>query len=139
MSHKPLVIIDGAHNEEEIRRFCETVKKLGCSYHYFILSFSSNKKIPEILRYFVPFNGICLLAPHSNQQRLQSPAQLQNTVDLAKSMGVTALSFSSLSSAYDFAQQKASPEEGIFFTGSMFLLAEALELVRDRKNPLVES
>ena len=139
VSRKPLVVIDGAHNEEEIRRFCETVKKLGCSYHYFILSFSSNKKIPEILRYFVPFNGICLLAPHSNQQRLQSTEQLQETVDFAKKMGITALSFATLSSTYEFAQRKATPEEGIFFTGSMFLVAEALGLVGDRKNPLVES
>ncbi|MBP1932884.1 bifunctional folylpolyglutamate synthase/dihydrofolate synthase [Ammoniphilus resinae] len=139
VSRQPFIVIDGAHNEEEIRRYCETVKELGCSYHYFILSFSSNKKLPKILHYFVPFNGICLLAPHSNQQRLQSPAQLQETVELAISMGITALSFSNLSSAYAFAQEKASPEEGIFFTGSMFLLAEATELVRDRINPLVES
>lgn len=132
----PLTVVDGAHNEEEIRRFCETVRKLGCKMNYFILGFSQDKKFEEMLRWFKGIPAELLFAPHTNSMRLKDPTEL--AAFFQQEHGVEAHVFSSLEQAYFYAKSMAKSTDGIFFTGSMFIAGDALQLLdkisKDKEN-----
>ncbi|RXT13556.1 folylpolyglutamate synthase/dihydrofolate synthase family protein [Ammoniphilus sp. CFH 90114] len=126
VKESPLTVIDGAHNEEEIRRFCETVRKFGCETHYFILGFSQDKRIEDMMQNFEGIRAVFLFAPHSNIIRLKDPQEL---ADYCHRNQMHALTFPTLEQAYAYALSKATISDGIFFTGSMFMAGDAIQLL----------
>ncbi|MEW9671044.1 folylpolyglutamate synthase/dihydrofolate synthase family protein [Ammoniphilus sp. 3BR4] len=132
----PLTVVDGAHNEEEIRRFCETVGKLGCEVNFFILSFSQDKRSEEMLGWFKGIPAVFLFAPHTNSLRVKDPKELASF--LLREYGTEAHVFPSLEHAYLYAKSKARSTDAIFFTGSMFIAGDALHMLdkigQDKEN-----
>jgi dihydrofolate synthase/folylpolyglutamate synthase len=129
VSDSPYVVVDGAHNEEEIRNFCEAVRKLHCKHHYLILGFSSNKDITSMIRKLESLEGTLLFTPHSNVQRT---AALDELITFSHIIKDRCLTFESLEQAYEYAKNNSNEEDGIFFTGSMFLAGDALKLIQNR-------
>ncbi|WP_134698508.1 folylpolyglutamate synthase/dihydrofolate synthase family protein [Ammoniphilus sp. YIM 78166] len=126
LDRSPLTVIDGAHNEEEIRRFCETVRQFECNWHYFILGFSQDKQLDHMLKWFDGLASTFLFVPHSNTIRVKDPVELANN---ARQANKDTLIFESLEQAYEYANKKANASDGIFFTGSMFIAGDALRLL----------
>jgi dihydrofolate synthase/folylpolyglutamate synthase len=129
MSKSPLTVIDGAHNEEEIIRFCETVEQFGCKTHYMILGFSEDKRISSMLSAFSRLSCIFLFVPHSNTARFKDPGEL---AAMARLSGHQSLSFTKVEDALDYASRNANQTDGIFVTGSMFLAGDALQIWKTR-------
>lgn len=125
MKQNPLTVVDGAHNEEEIRAFCEVVKQQNRRVNYLILAFSSDKNINEMLDYFRELNAVYLFPPHSYALRQKDPTELAR---ICVAQGLEGIAFDSLQLAYDYAKSRAAEEDGIFFTGSMFMAGDALKL-----------
>ncbi len=130
LDRSPLTVIDGAHNEEEIRRFCETVRQFECSKHYFILGFSQDKPLDNLLKWFDGLPSTFLFVPHSNTMRLKDPAELAHYTRQANKETLT---MESLEQAYEYAKKKATSSDGIFITGSMFIAGDALRLLTQKE------
>jgi dihydrofolate synthase / folylpolyglutamate synthase len=128
--HSPLLVIDGAHNEEEISQFCKTVKDLSCQTNFIIAGFSSDKQISNMLMEFSGLNCIFLFVPHSNVGRAKHPEDL---VQIGSSLGFTSYSFAELRQALEYAKSKAKKDDGIFITGSMFLAGDALHAIKKHR------
>ncbi|HJV46453.1 MAG TPA: cyanophycin synthetase [Bacillota bacterium] len=129
ISNSPLIVVDGAHNEEEIRQFCDTVRKLGCKHAYLIVGFSSNKDVAGMVSRLKSIEGTLLLTPHSNTQRTSNRDQLHSYIQEFESK---CLLFDCLEDAFHYALQNLTEDDGILFTGSMFLAGDALKLLQSR-------
>jgi dihydrofolate synthase / folylpolyglutamate synthase len=128
IAHSPLLVIDGAHNEEEISQFCQTAETLHCRTNYIIAGFSSDKQITNMLLEFRGLNCIFLFVPHSNAGRAKLPEELKQ---IGSSLGFACHSFTQLGQALAYAKNQAQTDDGIFITGSMFLAGDALLAVKE--------
>lgn len=125
VARQPLTVVDGAHNEEELRQFAETLHALPCRKHFVILGFSGDKQVDEMLKWLDALDCVYLFAPHSNVLRTLSSAEL---AERYRSADRDCHFFESMAEAYAFASSQATAEDGIFFTGSMFVAGDALKL-----------
>jgi len=124
LNRRPLVVIDGAHNPYSAGKLREALN------HYFkfdkailIIGTSSDKDIPGILTELLPvFNTV--IATHSIHPRATPTATVAAAV---KAQGITPLETEDISAALPMALKMTKENDLICVTGSLFVVAGALE------------
>ncbi|OIO83891.1 MAG: hypothetical protein AUK32_09330 [Candidatus Aquicultor secundus] len=127
----PLVVLDGAHNPEGIGM---VVHGLPQAFAYknliVILSVSSDKDIEQMLSILMNEASILVLS-QNNSYRSASASQLN---DVASHIGNSYIIEPDLEKAIDTAIAKASTEDLVCVTGSLYTVADAREILLRRKD-----
>ncbi|MHB8840712.1 MAG: bifunctional folylpolyglutamate synthase/dihydrofolate synthase [Candidatus Aquicultor sp.] len=127
----PLVVLDGAHNPEGMGM---VVHGLPQAFSYknliVVLSVSSDKDIEQMLTILINEASILVLSQNESY-RSASVSQLN---DVASRTGNSYIIEPDLEKAIDMAIAKASPEDLVCITGSLYTVADAREILLKRKD-----
>lgn len=124
----PLVVLDGAHNPDAMRNTVESLTSI-FTFDRLIVIFGVmiDKSINEMLSLLLPVTDI-LIATEPKNTRAASAENIANYVqkiDASKQLFTT----SSVQDAYEKALTIANEHDLIFATGSLFTVAEMLQLL----------
>ncbi len=123
--HRPLTILDGAHNAASCRVLTDTLRKvLPNKKMVLIFGVSSDKDIKGMAQELAKM-ARCVIATKANHPRAYEfkAAELENFFP-----GKEIILSKNVCSALQLAQQKSSADEAIVVTGSLFVVGEAREL-----------
>ena len=127
LTTEPLLIADGAHNDDSARRLKETLER----YFEFdrgilIIGISADKDSPAIIAELAPFFHK-IITTAARHPRAATPEAL--AVEFAR-YEVEAQPIATVSEAVSQARAEATKEDLICATGSLFLVAEVIEAVK---------
>jgi len=123
LSRKPLVIIDGAHNEEGISALANNLQKLFPQKNlYFVLAILRDKKLESI------FNKICPLATKIfiTKNHSQRAAEIEEQTEFVKKHGTPFETAENVNQAMKNAIATASENDVVVITGSLYTISEIL-------------
>ncbi|MFC1995326.1 bifunctional folylpolyglutamate synthase/dihydrofolate synthase [Chloroflexota bacterium] len=126
LSHNPLLVVDGAHNVDSARRLTQSLEQyFSFERAILIMGASYDKDIADIaLALFAFFDRV--IVTRSRHPRTMAPQLLK--AEFAK-YGVTAQMAEDVSAALSQALDLAGDRDLICITGSLFVVAEAIEQV----------
>lgn len=126
LKQKPTLLVDGAHNIQSVKRLIDSLR-IYLSYHtiYLIIGISSDKNITGIVKELVSLSPQ-VIATHSTHPRAASPSII--AAEFSK-YGIIAKVSSSISLAIRETLTVATEEDLICVTGSLFVVAEAIDYV----------
>ncbi|RKX76318.1 MAG: bifunctional folylpolyglutamate synthase/dihydrofolate synthase [Spirochaetes bacterium] len=124
LSHKPYLIVDGAHNSASVKYLTESLVSLfGETGKTLIFGASTDKDIVEMLENLHPhFHEIILTSSH--HKRAEKPEKL---LEMLKKLKRNASIAECAEEALKRALKMTEPEELILVTGSLYLVADARE------------
>lgn len=127
VSRQPLVVVDGAHNPGAVRQMGESIRQ----YFEFdrlvlVVGMSNDKDMPAIVAELVPLTD-CVVATCSRHPRARVPETL---ADEFARQGIRVHVTHSLQAALSEAVSLAGERDLIGVVGSLFVVAEAIEAVR---------
>jgi len=124
VSRDPTVLIDGAHNVASMRRLVGNIRDyFGDKRVLLVFGTSSDKDIPGLIIELVPL-GPQVIATRSSQSRAASPDELAAEFSMR---GIEAETSGSIAQALSRALSRADRTDLICVTGSLFVVAEALD------------
>jgi dihydrofolate synthase/folylpolyglutamate synthase len=124
LRREPLVVIDSAHNTYSMKKLGEALKKyFTFSRLFLVLGFSGDKDISGMANEAVEMTSDIIIAP-SRHPRSVKPETL--VAEFAK-RGVRPRTADSVAAAMKMALTDAGPNDLVCATGSVFVVAEALE------------
>jgi dihydrofolate synthase/folylpolyglutamate synthase len=124
MRQKPWFIVDCAHNVYSVKRLVEALKQhFDFERAVIILGISSDKDVAGIVSELMPLTGTVIVTSAQHPRALQ-PATL--AAEFSR-QGVNAEVAGNVTSAVDLALARAKAEDLICATGSLFVVAEAME------------
>jgi dihydrofolate synthase/folylpolyglutamate synthase len=127
---EPIVLVDGAHNADSARRLREAIKEyIRYDDMILVIGASSDKDIGGMLLELAPLANK-IIATKSTHPRALPVNTLLNEIE---KLDRKAAYYSSVSNALDQALLTAWPHDLICVTGSLFVVAEAIEHVRGVK------
>ncbi len=127
LRHKPLFLVDGAHNADSARRLKEAIKQyFDFQRLVLIIGASSDKDIAGIVGELAPLSTVAI-ATRSRHPRALAPSLLLE--ELIRQGAATELT-ESVAAAAGRALVLAGPGDLICATGSLFVAAEAIEYVK---------
>ena len=127
----PFLVVDGAHNVESMRRLVENLKASFCYDHiYLILGVSQDKDIAGIVQELLVLSPRVIVT-QSHHPRAASPSVLSAEFS---HHAIDTRIIPAVCDALEQVSHEASPEDVICITGSLFVVAEALDHVC-RVNP----
>ena len=122
VQQNPRVILDGAHNPEKMKELLAFIKKLTAKQVYFIVGFKSGKDVQTMVHQIAPH------ADHITITRfLETAFKSADTAEIADALTRENATFSidlDPHHALEIALSKASPEDTIMVTGSLYLVGE---------------
>ena len=119
----PLIIADSAHNEAGIKIVVDALAKMQYKKLHIVLGFVNDKDISTILS-LLPGDAIYYFAKANIPRGL-------NAIDLlktAKDFNLSGRAYTSVRIAFAAARKIAKPDETIFIGGSIFVVAEVLNV-----------
>ncbi len=124
LSHHPLVVVDGAHNPYSAGKLRDALEQyFDFDRAILIIGFSSDKNISGIIRELVPLFDT-VIATHSIHPRAMPTDPIVVEFSL---QGVEAQAVEDISIALPLALSLASDKDLICVTGSLFVVAGAIE------------
>ena len=127
LSHKPIFVVDGAHNADSARRLKEALEQyFDFERMILIIGASSDKDVAGIIGELAPLATVAI-ATHSRHPRALAPSLL---LEQLASRGVTTELTESVAAAASRALALAGPRDIICATGSLFVAAEAREYMK---------
>jgi dihydrofolate synthase/folylpolyglutamate synthase len=127
LRHKPLFLVDGAHNADSAKRLKEAIKQyFDFQRLILIIGASSDKDIAGIVGELAPLSSVAI-ATRSRHPRALVPSLLQK--ELIKQGAATEIT-ESVAAAISRALALAGPRDLVCATGSLFVAAEAIEYVK---------
>jgi folylpolyglutamate synthase/dihydropteroate synthase len=130
VSRKPYIVLDGAQNRASAEVLAGAVKKI-FNYNRLILVFgaSKDKDIKGILEELIPITDSVVLTKSEVVNRALEPAKIKEALaEIRSDMGATVTS--GVKAALDVARANASPDDLILVTGSLFVVGEAISVLR---------
>jgi len=126
LKREPWFIVDGAHNVDSAKRLAESLERY-FNFDRMILIFgvSSDKDVAGMVAELASLPSI-VIATSSRHPRAVEPSRL--VAEFSK-WGITPLVAESVASAVDLALARATPKDLICATGSLFVVAEAIEYI----------
>lgn len=124
LQHRPLLLADGAHNVHSAAVLRETIKE-DLPYHrcILVLGVSIDKDTTGIVREFNPLAD-AVVATRSRHPRSAPPEMMAREF---ASLGKECRIAGEVPTAIETALELASPDDLVLVTGSLFVVAEALE------------
>ena len=136
LARAPYLIVDGAHNADSSRQLVATLHEFFPSARlHFVFGVSGDKDIAAIFRELLP-HAASLILTRSHNPRAADPARL---AELAAQYSVETLMQSDLGNAIQVGMQRAGQNDVVCVTGSLFVVAEARELVLAQRGINVET
>ena len=127
LQQEPLVLVDGAHNADSARRLREAIKEyIRYDDMILVIGASSDKDIRGMLLELTPLANK-IIATKSTHPRALPINTLLNEIEKLERK---AAYYSSVSNAVEQALLKAWPHDLICVTGSLFVVAEAIEYIK---------
>lgn len=126
LSRKPLVVIDGAHNEEGVSTLIKSLKKIFPDYRYhFLVAILRDKKLDNMIK------EICTVAEdiYISKNHSDRAADIQEQVDVA--IGCNTKYFADddiVESAKKCLSTLQDEKEMMVITGSLYTIAEILKI-----------
>ena len=123
VSHRPTVVLDGAHNDAAAERLASTVREHFAGQHVaLILGVLRDKNYAQMCRTLAPLAGrvFCVSV---NSERTSDPAELAGLCRVANPQATVSVCHK-LTDAYHQAMECGM--EVIVITGSLFLVGEAM-------------
>ncbi len=128
LKESPLFIADGAHNGDSAKKLVDSLKQ----YFQFdrsvlIIGTSADKNSTSIVREFAPFFD-SVITTASNHPRATNPEELATEFS---QHGMRAQATSNVQEAISSAEALARTDDLICATGSLFLVAEVIEAIKE--------
>lgn len=136
LNQTPTVVVDGAHNIESVKKLIESLRiYIHCNRIYIIIGTSCDKDITGIAR------ELALLSPEITVTNAKHPrAAPPSTIAAAfENYGITPKISSSVAAALREVLSTASKEDLICVTGSLFIVAEALDYAAKNFAPMFQN
>ena len=125
---EPMLVVDGAHNAESASRLKEALQRyFSFGLLILIVGTSWDKDIPGIIAELADLPGADIIVTQSRHPRAVAPSGLKT--EFSKH-GLEPLVADSVVSAIDRALSIAKPRDLICITGSIFVVAEAIEYLK---------
>ncbi|HOE91669.1 MAG TPA: folylpolyglutamate synthase/dihydrofolate synthase family protein [Candidatus Cloacimonadota bacterium] len=121
---KPLVIIDGAHNEEGVKSLISNLKNMFPNrYIRFVVAILRDKKLDIMIE------DICHFAQeiYISKNHSERAADLEEQIDVAKKFDIPYFACDDLLSATKTAFAKTKDDEILIITGSLYTISEVLK------------
>ena len=124
LQHSPIVLVDGAHNVESIRRLVSNIKAyFDYEQIFFIVGIACDKDIPGMVKELLSL-APQVMVTHSSHPRAAFPSTI--AAEFAK-RGIEAEIGETVAQALSQALSLAGAPDLICVTGSLFVVAEALD------------
>jgi dihydrofolate synthase/folylpolyglutamate synthase len=126
LERAPVLVADGAHNGDSVRQLVATIDTLlpGASVQW-IFGASSDKDIRGMYDELLA-RSRDLIITHSKHPRAADPYDLAS---VAQDCGVVPVLAGTVADALDLARERAKGSGAIVVTGSLFIVAEAREII----------
>lgn len=125
---EPLIILDGAHNSDKIKTTVESIKKLNLKNNlYVIVGFSHDKNVKNLIKKISklkPHTIFCTRNTINHLRKVSSPQMIQNLFKKEFPKNKNIFIRLDPKDAWKEAVSKASPNDTILVTGSIFLSGE---------------
>ncbi|GAI16090.1 unnamed protein product, partial [marine sediment metagenome] len=131
LSHQPIVLVDGAHNVGSMKRLVGNIKAyFNYDKPFLIIGISCDKDIPGIVKELIS------LSPQVTITRAAHPRAASPPLIAAEfsKWGVTSTITDTVSQALSQTLSIASRKDLVCVTGSLFVVAEALDYTREVQN-----
>lgn len=124
LGRRPLLVVDGAHNPYGMHKLCEALREyVQFDKAILVLGATGDKDIPGILAEAAALTGRVIVTRAHHPK--SAPAPLL-AAELAR-LGVAAAVAPDVPAAIDMALAQAGPHDLVCVTGSLFIVAEALQ------------
>jgi dihydrofolate synthase/folylpolyglutamate synthase len=128
ISRSPLVVLDGAHNDASIKALTQTLQESYPGKNItFILGISRDKDIKEIC-HALALVGNNFIMTRADNPRAFHPQDIQSCMGVFKPAASITLT-NTVKEALSLAKQKVERDGLIVVTGSLFIVAEARDLL----------
>lgn len=128
-SKNPDIILDGAHNLAGAKALLKTLDETDIEEPVMILGMLKDKNVEGVAKLLASRCRFVAVVEPSVQRSLHRMA----LEDVLKKEGITARSYSRIASAVEAAVKKAGSSGTVVVTGSLYLLGEVREILRDKK------
>lgn len=124
LSHRPLLVVDGAHNPYAARRLLQSLAEhFKFKQAILIMGASKDKDVASVVSEFIPFFDEVIVTC-SRHPRAMKASQLQAVF---KGYGVDSQLKETVPEALSLAINLAGPQDLLCVSGSLFVVAEAIE------------
>jgi dihydrofolate synthase/folylpolyglutamate synthase len=124
LSHSPLLVVDGAHNPDAVRKLLQSLAEhFGFKQAILIMGASGDKDAASVVSEFTPFFDKVIVT-QSRHPRAMAASQLQA---LFRGYGVESQLKETVPEALSLAVRLAEARDLICVSGSLFVVAEAIE------------
>ncbi|OGY50849.1 MAG: hypothetical protein A3J59_03280 [Candidatus Buchananbacteria bacterium RIFCSPHIGHO2_02_FULL_56_16] len=135
MQKKPLVILDGAHNQSKVKTTTAALKHLTYKKLYLIIALTHERNPGAVFKNIIPLaDGLYVTRYRSAYRRCYPPLELARKLKTAAPIQVTL----DADRALDRALHKASARDLVLVTGSLFLAGELRRRWRSEKRIVAE-
>ncbi len=126
VSEKPLVILDGCHNEDSAKALCSVFEKhLKGKKITAIMGMMADKDISKVLMLLLPYFDSVLTVTPSNPRAIQA-SELAERIRI---LGTDVKSFENAEDAYKYAVNNMSEDEVLIVCGSLYLCSDVYNAV----------
>ena len=127
VSEKPLVILDGCHNEDSAKALCSVMEKhLKKKKITAIMGMMADKDIDKVLSLMLPyFKNVYTVTP-SNPRAINS----NELAEKIKKLGTLVQSFEDIEEAYKFAVENIAKKEALIVCGSLYLCSDVYNIIK---------
>lgn len=129
VSHKPLTLLDGAHNVDSIQALALAVQEY-CTYNRLILftAMMKDKEIDKMLPIILSLADEVITTEVTNEPRSLSADDLARQIHkLCPELCVNA--FSSVKAGLEYAKERQQTDDLLLVTGSLYLISEVRSLL----------
>ncbi len=129
LANHPLVLIDGAHNEEGVHTLISNLKKMFPNrFIRFVVAILRDKKLDKMIMEICQYtNEIYISKNHSERA-----ADLEEQMEVARQFNIPSFAVNDVIEACTMAYKETKPDEILVITGSLYTIAEVL----NKKNEL---
>lgn len=130
ISHKPLVILDGAHNEDKISSTVKTCSLLTSLFNtkklHLIIGFSGNKDIQAMLTHLLTLRPTSIAITRNTTNQFRKVADMSELkTQIHKQLPRTKIElFLDPIDAYEYTMKNAGTHDCVIATGSIFMSGE---------------
>ena len=132
MQESPLVVVDSAKDTEAARALSEAIDELPHGKLIAVVSISSDKNIPEMIRHIASVADEFIITSHSVMGRAADRDSIGREVT---KYGLPWVSVEKVSDAVNAAIAKARNDDMILVAGSVFIVGEARRLWKGTSRP----
>ncbi len=127
VSEKPLIILDGCHNEDSAKALCSVMKKqLKGKKITALMGMMADKDIDKVLYLMLPYFEKVYTVTPSNPRALDS----RELSEKIKRLGTSAESFDNIRTATEYALRNLSQDDVLIVCGSLYLCSDVYNIIK---------